>query len=523
MATSGYIEANPDGTANLSSTFPYNGIQVTPKVYVDNRSSRFSTISIGASNAVNPGAYDYTCTGVNDHTVINAAINSLPINGGKINLSDGTFNISGSITIQKANVIIEGQGIDSTVINTSKTTIDGIIIGNTQVFPNIQLNNIHINDLTVNLPNASTRYGINATGMGVGGGMTNIKVGQGLYGFLLEDIDRCTFINIESFNTSGIGIVCRQGFNNTWGTVTFINCCSVLNTANTIGWQFDSDSISQPSPNKFDRVFLNTCHLYANPGVAGTVGVKFTVGVAAMTLCNCLWENTLRHNDFEAEFDGNFFACSFLNVNYISTPTTDIFYMNSYCQLSIYDCALQQSTNCFNAASGSPRIGIYGINKSGGNMTNLFAGSYGAKHGTDTEFAGSGILAAGINAQPYGYVFAQNIADVVTIQPVITKPGNITGAKTIDWSQQSYYRATLTGNVTFTFSNPTDGQEVWLILIQDGTGSRTVTWPGSVIWPAATAPTLTTTANHIDMIRFIYDSDASVYRGYYSNQLNYTS
>jgi len=42
-------------------------------------------------------------------------------------------------------------------------------------------------------------------------------------------------------------------------------------------------------------------------------------------------------------------------------------------------------------------------------------------------------------------------------------------------------------------------------VIQDGTGSRTVTWPNTVKWPAATAVVLTTTASATDMVAFYYD------------------
>jgi hypothetical protein len=39
-----------------------------------------------------------------------------------------------------------------------------------------------------------------------------------------------------------------------------------------------------------------------------------------------------------------------------------------------------------------------------------------------------------------------------------------------------------------------------LLVFQDATGSRTITWPGSVKWGNAGAPTLTTTASKMDMI-----------------------
>ena len=43
------------------------------------------------------------------------------------------------------------------------------------------------------------------------------------------------------------------------------------------------------------------------------------------------------------------------------------------------------------------------------------------------------------------------------------------------------------------------------MLIQDGTGSRLATWPGTVKWPAGTAPTLTTTAAGSDICSFYWD------------------
>jgi hypothetical protein len=68
---------------------------------------------------------------------------------------------------------------------------------------------------------------------------------------------------------------------------------------------------------------------------------------------------------------------------------------------------------------------------------------------------------------------------------------------------ESISRITLDANCTFTFPTAGAGRSFTLILIQDGTGSRTVTWPGTVKWPNATAPTLTTTANKIDVFTFL--------------------
>ncbi len=82
---------------------------------------------------------------------------------------------------------------------------------------------------------------------------------------------------------------------------------------------------------------------------------------------------------------------------------------------------------------------------------------------------------------------------VITLRPT-NAIGNITGATTINWNNGLSQGATLTGNVTLTFSNPLDAGWHCLGLTQDGTGGRTVTWPGSVIWTGGVAPTVTPAA-----------------------------
>jgi hypothetical protein len=64
------------------------------------------------------------------------------------------------------------------------------------------------------------------------------------------------------------------------------------------------------------------------------------------------------------------------------------------------------------------------------------------------------------------------------------------------------------------------GKSFTLVQKQDGTGSRTVTWPATVDWPGATAPTLTSTANRAD--KFIFTAiDGSNWLGSNAGQ-NYT-
>lgn len=76
---------------------------------------------------------------------------------------------------------------------------------------------------------------------------------------------------------------------------------------------------------------------------------------------------------------------------------------------------------------------------------------------------------------------------------------------TFDMTSSNVHTVTLAGNRTLAVSNVSTGQWFTVILRQDGTGSRTVTWWGSIVWSGGSAPTLTTTANQWDIFVFVYD------------------
>ena len=92
--------------------------------------------------------------------------------------------------------------------------------------------------------------------------------------------------------------------------------------------------------------------------------------------------------------------------------------------------------------------------------------------------------------------------------------GNSATALTIDWNNSNEQRLVLTGNATLTLSNPVAGGRYLLVISQDATGSRTITWPAAVKWTGGTAPTLTTTASGMDICTFRYtEAGGGVYAG----------
>jgi len=63
----------------------------------------------------------------------------------------------------------------------------------------------------------------------------------------------------------------------------------------------------------------------------------------------------------------------------------------------------------------------------------------------------------------------------------------------------------MTGNCTFTLSNPVVGATYLLKLTQDVTGTRTGTFPATVKTPGGTGITLSTGAGEVDVITLFWD------------------
>ena len=82
--------------------------------------------------------------------------------------------------------------------------------------------------------------------------------------------------------------------------------------------------------------------------------------------------------------------------------------------------------------------------------------------------------------------------------------------QTINWQTQGpRVTIVLTANTTSSsWSAAAQRGFYYLTLVQDGTGSRTYTWPSNIVWPSkGSAPTLTTTANARDYFSIYYDTD----------------
>ena len=96
---------------------------------------------------------------------------------------------------------------------------------------------------------------------------------------------------------------------------------------------------------------------------------------------------------------------------------------------------------------------------------------------------------------------------------VVTSSSN---AATINLRDGNVFTHTLSENVTYTFSNPAaNGRASAFILkvVQDSS-ARAITWPTSVDWAAATAPTITATSAGVDVFAFITVDGGTNYYGF---------
>lgn len=93
-------------------------------------------------------------------------------------------------------------------------------------------------------------------------------------------------------------------------------------------------------------------------------------------------------------------------------------------------------------------------------------------------------------------------------------------ALTIDVERASAWTITLDANCTFTLAGAQDNG-VWsltLVLVQDATGSRLVTWPAGVLWAGGTVPTLSTAAGAIDVLTLFTPDGGATWYGFVAGQ-----
>lgn len=104
------------------------------------------------------------------------------------------------------------------------------------------------------------------------------------------------------------------------------------------------------------------------------------------------------------------------------------------------------------------------------------------------------------------------VSDTAFAPASIISEFNTLVSGTTPWASSGQnFRHVLTGSLSL--GNPaggaTDGWNFLLMLVQDATGSRVITWGSAYKFAGGSAPVLTTTANAVDIFKFIYHGSAA--------------
>jgi len=134
----------------------------------------------------------------------------------------------------------------------------------------------------------------------------------------------------------------------------------------------------------------------------------------------------------------------------------------------------------------------------------------------DGSTVGGTVLAKTANPIFTGNTATANLAatGVLSVNgPAYATIGTLTDGATItpDFGTYNNFTVTLGGNRTL--ANPTNlvaGQSGVIYIVQDGTGSRTLSYGANWKFPSATAPTLTTTANAVDVLVYAVRSTSYI-------------
>ena len=99
-----------------------------------------------------------------------------------------------------------------------------------------------------------------------------------------------------------------------------------------------------------------------------------------------------------------------------------------------------------------------------------------------------------------GSTFIEPVFRALAIKDTVIPTVTI-AASAIDWSLGNVFSKGLAANITFTFTNTTDGQTIRVRILQDA--SHTVHWPATVMWPGGIEPTMTVGGGRFDIFTFI--------------------
>ena len=180
------------------------------------------------------------------------------------------------------------------------------------------------------------------------------------------------------------------------------------------------------------------------------------------------------------------------------------------------------ATNAYGLV-GSPNISVGTVSGTTGTFSGNVSVGGTLTYDDVTNIDSVGLITArsGINVLAGVSTFAAQIEANGGTKITGSQTSNISamGANAVDCSAGNYFTKTITGATTFTFTNVPTGVAYTFTMEVTLNGSNAITWPGTVKWPADTAPAVTD--GKTQLFVFITDDGGTRWRG--SSIVDYTN
>lgn len=498
------VTTSGDSDLLLIDQSPYTGASVkniTTQNFLKNR----PFVTVGSSNA------DYTTDGTADDVQVQAAVDALiTLGGGTLFIKSGDYDFTNSVTIVGSDIIVRGAGSRSKITLANSVNKEIFVVGDAST----ACNDVSFYDMYLDgnkASNAGSAWG------GAPGGTKNViryrSDSLNSYGGVVDGV------HVVNSPQNGLSNESHQ-------YLTFRNC-RVEDSDDYGIWHENGDNFNV----EHCWVIRGTLggHKSLSAGVVSITDLhSLNDNVAGITLqsvgrasiVGCRIERSGYHNGV-SDVASNGLSLSSSNVQMIgntiygcmaggmslngvthSTFVGNLFRRNGQLTDNTYSDISMSGTACTN----NNFVGNVFRNDTATGFTNKVAYNItgGASH--TANILTNGQMGAPGTSFFNSFVTGNTIRNNGLMDPErLHVQGNVTGATTFNRVNGDTITATLTGNITVTLTDGVgNGDKLKLILTQDGTGSRLVTWPSN-FKKAGGALTLSTGAAAVDTIEMVWD------------------
>ncbi len=201
--------------------------------------------------------------------------------------------------------------------------------------------------------------------------------------------------------------------------------------------------------------------------------------------------------------DDNASGNAFLNVVQTTPSSNTAIVLSDYSKCGSVDNPTLGAANLNLSSITAPAYNNFTLNATGlGWISKTGITKLGFRDGHDINN-----IALPGGPQHYSGVSAASAETGLSTEPklLVNYTLQILDTATVNWNNGNVEEIILATGRAFKFTNGKSGGIYNLLIKQDGTGGWGVSWPTNVKWAGGIAPTLTTTAGAVDMVRFIYD------------------